>query len=318
MITGPATYVSPIEEACQANYIVFLTDGSANHNDSVSLITSDFGITCSGSTTGNETCGVELAGFLNTEDQIATLSGDQGIITYTIGFNFSDNFLADMAEAGGGEFFTADTGAELAVVFQTIIADILSRSTSFATPSLSVNAFNKLEDLNDVYFSLFTPDTRQAWRGNVKRYQLCDDSISCELGEVLDANGVPAINNDPDSGEEDQRIKDDAISFWSSQPDGAEVEIGGAFENLPDASDRNVFMFHDLTDPLANPINVSLGLAVNEVIDGDCIFDPGSEMYDGNGLLDGLESDPTNHYRHTFHSGYAPGMAWQRQALPAV
>ena len=141
-VTGSPVYISPIEEACQANYIVLLTDGAANHNDSAGIITSDYGLSCSGS--GSQLCGVELAEFLNSEDQIATLSGDQGVITYTIGFNFSNDFLPDMAEAGGGEFFTADTGAELATVFQTIIADILSRSTSFATPSLSVNAFNKL------------------------------------------------------------------------------------------------------------------------------------------------------------------------------
>ena len=275
VVSGAPVYASPIKEACQANYIVLLTDGQANHNDSVSAINGDLGVTCSGGGTANETCGVELAGFLNTEDQIAGLSGDQGVITYTIGFNFSSAFLGDMAIAGGGEFFTADTGAELAAVFQTIIADILSRSTSFATPSLSVNAFNKLEDLNDVYFSLFTPDTRQAWRGNVKRYQLCDDSSSCELGEVLDANGDPAISA------ADQRIEDSAISFWSSQIDGAEIEIGGAAENIPDSGSRQVFTFHDLTDPLPNPIPVAdgnLGLAVNEVIDND-----------GDGLLDGLE-----------------------------
>ena len=283
IVTGPATYVTPIEEACQANYIVLLTDGAANHNDSVNDIQGDFGITCSGGATANETCGEELAEFLNTEDQVAGLAGDQGIITYTIGFNFSNSFLGDMAVAGGGEFFTADTGAELADVFQTIIADILSRSTSFATPSLSVNAFNKLEDLNDVYFSLFTPDTRQAWRGNVKRYQLCDSSALCELGEVLDANADPAID------EADKRIKDEAISFWSTVADGAEIEIGGAAENIPDATDRNVFTYHDVenklgggpfTDvpPLDNPIGVDLGLTVNEVIDAD-----------GNGLIDGFE-----------------------------
>ena len=286
VVTGPATYITPIEEACQANYIVLLTDGAANHNDSVNNITSDFGITCAGGATANETCGVELADFLNNQDQITGLAGDQGIITYTIGFNFSSPFLGDVAEAGGGEFFTADTGAELASVFETIIADILSRSTSFATPALSVNAFNRLEDLNDVYFSLFTPDTRQAWRGNVKRYQVCNDSELCDLGKVLDANEDLAI--DP----VDKRIKDTALSIWSSAPDGAEIELGGAAENVPDAADRSVFTFHDVENKLGggpftdvpvltNPINEDLGLTVNEIIDAD-----------GNGRIDGFEGHP--------------------------
>ena len=275
IVTGNPVYETPVEESCQANYIVLLTDGGANHNDTVPRINTDFGLTCTGGTTADETCGEELADFLFTEDQLPGMSGDQNVITYTIGFNFSGAFLGDVATAGGGEFFTADTGAELADVFQTIIADILSRSTSFATPSLSVNAFNRLFDLNDVYFSLFIPDTRVAWRGNIKRYQLCDDSTVCDLGEVLDANDVEAIS------EADQRIKDDALSFWSSAPDGAEIEIGGAAENVPPAASRQVFFFHDLADPLNNPINESLALNVNEVADDN-----------DDGILDGLVSHP--------------------------
>ena len=42
-VTGSPVYITPIEESCQANYIVLLTDGEANHNDSVPLIESDFG-----------------------------------------------------------------------------------------------------------------------------------------------------------------------------------------------------------------------------------------------------------------------------------
>ena len=253
-----------------------MTDGAANNNDSVDKITSEFGISCSGSTTGGETCGEELASFLNTEDQIPGLSGDQGIVTYTIGFDFSDSFLTDLALAGGGESFTASNGAELANVFQTIVTDFLNRSTSFSTPTLSINAFNKLEDLEDVYFALFTPNDKKAWRGNVKRYQLCrSSSDGCTLGEILDANDNPAINAS------DQRISDTALSFWSSGVDGAEIEVGGAAENVPNASSREVFTFHDLTEPLSNPIDEAIALSVNEVIDSN-----------SDGILDGLNGHP--------------------------
>ena len=273
-VTGSPEYVSPIEESCQASYIVLLTDGLANHNDSRSLIEADFGLTCPG--IGRQACGIELADFLATTDQ-SSLAGDQNVFTYTIGFNFSSQFLADLAHAGGGEFFTADNSSQLADAFQSIIADILNRSTSFATPSLSVNAFNKLFDLNDVYFSLFIPDSRVAWKGNVKKYQICDDSAICDLGEILDANDNEAIS------EVDQRIKDTALSFWSAAVDGAEIEVGGAAENVPTSTARTVYTNANLTDPVTNPVNIDLGLSVNLVEDAD-----------DDGILDGLAGDP-NH-----------------------
>ena len=106
--------------------------------------------------------------MLSTTDQIAGLAGDQNVFTYTIGFNFSSSFLSDLADAGGGESYTADNSSQLAAVFQLIIADILNNSSSFSSPALSVNAFNRLFDLSDIYFAYFTPDTRVSWRGNIQ------------------------------------------------------------------------------------------------------------------------------------------------------
>ncbi len=280
VIINNPTYVSPIEQSCQANYVVLLTDGFANHNDSVTRIQSNFGFGCQGSTNGDETCGVELAKFLNEKDQIPGLPGDQTVTTYTIGFNFNTQFLQDVATAGGGDFYSANTAAELADVFQNILADILSRSTSFATPSLSVNAFNKLFDRDDVYFSLFIPNSRARWKGNVKRYQICSNSTLCDLGEILDVDGNSAISD------VNQLIKDSAKSFWSSVIDGAEVELGGAAENVPAAASRKVYTLAAFNDADANGeldllspalLDENLSLTVNAVTDAN-----------DDGILDGL------------------------------
>lgn len=283
IVTGNPVYTSPIEESCQANYIVLLTDGLANHNDSDGLITSDYtgeglDVPCA---TGDddETCGVELAKFMNEEDQLQTLAGDQNITTYTIGFNFSDDFLDDLAKAGGsGKAFTADTGAQLASVFQTIIADILNRSTSFAAPSLSVNAFNRLFDKSDVYFSLFAPSPKARWQGNVKKYRLCNDSATCTVGEVLDANDNRIVSD------VDQSIVEGATDFWniSGAADGAKIALGGAANVTPTHTSRKVFTYTDLTSPLVNPLGFeNLTLALHEVLDSN-----------DNGILDGLEGSP--------------------------
>ncbi len=91
--------------------------------------------------------------------------------------------------------------------FNDITSNILQRTTSFATPSLSVNSFNRLQNLNEVYFSLFEPTSKVAWPGNVKKYEVCEDTDLCTLGEILDANGDPAIGADG-------RILATAKSFW--------------------------------------------------------------------------------------------------------
>jgi type IV pilus assembly protein PilY1 len=230
-------YISPIEQSCQANFLVLLTDGSANSNNSAGLIRTATGLTACDTTftngakpTGGEQCGTDLVKFLNDNDQSSSVAGINNVVTYTIGFNISTQFLKDLASEGGGQFFEASTAQSLTTVFQAILTDVLSRATSFAAPSLSVNAFNRLEDRNEVYFSLFEPAASARWDGNVKKFQLCqstlDDCVTvsgAKVGDVLDSRPTPlkAVGDDG-------RILDTALSFWSLAPDGPEVLVGGA------------------------------------------------------------------------------------------
>jgi len=266
-IEGNPVYTSPMEVGCQASYIIMLTDGEANHNANedgvdhgVSLVEDLVGAgSCTTGTTG-ERCGRELAEFLATEDQRPDLGGDQFIKTYTIGFNFSGDFLTDVAQRGDGEFFTASNAADLAEVFEQILVDILSRPTSFATPSLSVNAFNKLFNRNEVYFSLFEPSTAKAWPGNVKKYNVCDldEFTGCTLGEILDADGDAAIGVD-------SRIRDDATSVWSDEVDGVDVKKGGAANEIPFSASRSVLTYTGTTPPDDEPLDS----AANQLEDGN-------------------------------------------------
>jgi len=259
-ILGAAEYKSPISDICQGNNIVLLTDGLANHNDSESLIKSYIPTSTCATSNADEACARDLVDWMHTGDMSVPFSGDQTINTYTIGFNFSGDLLRDMATLGGGKFYEASTSNELANVFKAIITDILARTTSFATPSLSVNAFNRLFHRNEVYFSLFKPNARALWSGNTKKYQLCESTANgCVLGEILDANGVPAIGSD-------NRILDLAESYWSGIADGNEVEVGGAGNMIPPNATRRVFTY---TDVLAPPVDENLDQAVNELTDAN-------------------------------------------------
>ncbi len=290
-ITGDPNYVSPITSECQSNFIVLLTDGLANRNSSRGLIrdlTGNSSCATSLESTGDsissaEQCGLELTSWLNdpANDQSASVPGPNTVTTYTIGLNISNEWLKQLARQGGGEFYEANSTAELRQTFNDITSNILQRTTSFATPSLSVNSFNRLQNLNEVYFSLFEPTSKVAWPGNVKKYEVCEDTDLCTLGEILDANGDPAIGADG-------RILATAKSFWidadsPSINDGAEVQLGGAGNTAPNDTvpparhlTRRVFTYTDLSAPPA-PGGVNLVTGGHEVQDDNT-----------DGILDGL------------------------------
>ncbi|MGI9334980.1 MAG: VWA domain-containing protein, partial [Gammaproteobacteria bacterium] len=248
---GTPTYISPLEEGCQTNFTVLLTDGRANNNHSQALIQAMTGKSACAATFSDNTsveageaCGLELVDYMNSSDQSATVDGDNTVGTYTIGFNIDSQFLKDLATDGGGKYFEAKDATELTKSFETIFADILKRTTSFAAPSLSVNAFNRLFHRNEVYFSLFKPDGLTRWNGNVKKYQICESATNgCTVGEIMDAHDPPvaAIGSD-------DRILDSALSIWSESEDGSSVIEGGAGGELFNQSSRTVYTYLGGTD----------------------------------------------------------------------
>lgn len=183
-------------------------------------------------------CMVDVAKFLATVDQSTSTVGDnlaneQLVKTYTIAFNLSDTgtqqLLKDVANVSGGGAYTAITAGQLVDVFNTILTDVKSDPTSFVSPSLATNAFNRLLSRDEVYFGLFTPALNVAWPGNVKKYNICvDSSKGCDLGTFLDANGDLAI--DP----ADDKFKDTSQSIWSNAVDGRATTKGGSGAEITD------------------------------------------------------------------------------------
>tara|TARA_R110002167_G_scaffold14825_1_gene59732 strand:+ start:166 stop:5358 length:5193 start_codon:yes stop_codon:yes gene_type:complete len=220
-ITGSAMYNSPISADCQSNHIVLLTDGDASANTSVAKVQSMTSTTCTGS--DDKTCGIELLSYLKNVDQ-HTRDNDQTITTHTIGFNFSDQWLKDLASTGGGGFYEADSASDLTGAFDTIIKTIKAVNTTFVQPSVTINQFNRFSHRDDVYFSLFKPQETAKWYGNLKKYQLKGspatlyDNRSPQQPAIDPLTGFFGINSQ---------------SFWSVDEDGNAVEKGGAASRIP-------------------------------------------------------------------------------------
>ncbi len=242
-INGTANYISPLKSACQTNHIVFLSDGAATSNSAKSKVQSLTGVSNCRINSGSQACGEELAHWLNNTDHSPGITGKQNITTYTIGFNFSGDFLPELAQKGGGNYHTAESAQDLVEVFQSILGDVLSVDTSFVAPGATVNQFNRLTHRDDIYFALFKPDQRPTWTGNLKRYRVGTDADTGEV-TILDAtlpDGKPAV--DVDSG----FFKEDSRSWWrdtSAENDGNQVGLGGAAEQLDfNGYNRRIFTY---------------------------------------------------------------------------
>lgn len=243
-------YNSPIENSCQKNYIVMLTDGQpTNDSDRNSQISSLPNIgTCPSSGdsgTAAVTCLDEMASFLANEDVYSELDGVQNAYTYTIGFDINLDLLDKTAQAGKGEYYTAGNSTELKAAFTNIIASILDTNTTFTAPAVTVNAYNNLQHRNELYYAIFKPRDTPKWAGNIKRYQINSDGT---VSDVNDNNAIDATSGFFQNG---------AKSWWSAVTDGDVVEDGGFSEQLQ--SLRTVYTYTGT----GAPSNTSLNTAQN-------------------------------------------------------
>lgn len=300
-----STYVSPIDNVCQSNNVILLTDGEPTSDDgrdaAIRALTGESCTSSSYATTAAGTCLDELAEYMATHDMSTGpdgLPGTQTVRTYTIGFDIDLPLLETTAQKGQGQYFTVSNAFELRSAFTSIVVDILAESSTFVAPAISVNAFNQLQHRDEIYFAIFRPTNSPRWTGNVKKFRVASDGI------IYDANGLAAI--DPSTG----FFADSAQDFWSETVDGNEVDAGGFRDNMPD--NRRVFTYignnprevnlgGDSGAHLLNTANslitkAMLGLgasATDNERNNLILWGAGEDLYDEDG--DGFTSD-TNHF----------------------
>jgi len=232
---SPEVYQQPVWDACTKNYNVLLTDGEPTQDgDAPGLVptlpnfASALGrASCTFNAMGD--CLDDVSEYLSVEDIDPTTPGKQTVTTHTIGFTVDLPILRDTAVNSGGQYFLADNVESLTKTLLAIIANINDRSLSFSAPAVSVNTFNRTQNLNDLYLTMFGAKAKAHWPGNLKKYRITDRVIT-------DANGVSAV--DPSTG----FFYDTAKSYWTAGgADGNDVRLGGAAHKLPDPATRNLF-----------------------------------------------------------------------------
>jgi type IV pilus assembly protein PilY1 len=169
-------YISPFQFRCQQAYIIYVTDGDPTNDTAANTSARIDGLPGIGTPSGSRLD--ELAGWMYNNDVYPGLLGTQRVVTYTVGFGGGISasglqLLQETATNGHGSFFSAVNANELTSALQGTLIDILSVTTAFSAPALSVNAFNTLFNRDEVYLALFKPQSLQRWNGNIKKYTLC-------------------------------------------------------------------------------------------------------------------------------------------------
>ncbi len=256
-VSSSPTYLSPMESQCQTNHIVLLSDGVATSNTAVGRIQSMTGLGCDGSVDATEECGRELVQWLHDSDLSTSLDGMQNVTTHTIAFNLAEEdrgYLEDLAAAGGGGAYSADSAASLLTAFQSIFLNVSKTDTSFVAPSVTLAQQNRLKNREDLYFAMFKPESTARWDGNLKKFlfQGSEDSD----GEIVDQDLLPAVDEITGS------FKAGARSYWSNETDGGSVSLGGATSRMKASEDsylnRRVFTYTGVNSDLTHADNAVL------------------------------------------------------------
>lgn len=261
-----ATYRSPIESQCQTNHIVLLSDGVATSNTASGKIQSLTGLGCDTTYSTPEECGRELAKWMYETDHNGSLAEKQNITTHTIAFNLQEQdrgFLEDLARLGGGGAYSADSTASLLTAFQSIFLNVSKTDTSFVAPAVTLAQQNRMKNSEDLYYSLFKPESTARWDGNLKKFKIRGSTD--DEAVIIDQTLMPAV--DETSG----NFKSGSRSFWSNATDGSSVLLGGATSRMKADENshlnRQVFTYTGGTRDLEHADNVLL--PENDKIDPD-------------------------------------------------
>ena len=127
--------------------------------------------------------------------------------------------LDDTAERGDGRYYTADDTATLANALTSIVTTILSEDTTFTAPTVAVNAFNRTQNLSDLFISVFRPSGRTHWPGNLKKYR-----IRASDATIIDARNPPSRRSTPPPASSTRTRRASGLP----RSTGAIVDVGGA------------------------------------------------------------------------------------------
>ncbi len=278
-VTSGLTYTSPIQSACQTNYVIIVTDGMSTSDtamiNSFVTTTGANGIVCTGGDCDGDYNSVnsyhelsinalpisgggsdyldDVSYFMHHNDMISTMPGSK-VSVFTVGFALDPadqtdaqgiTLLTNTAANGGGKFVNVGNAASLLTSLSNILGSILQINTSFVAPVVPVSPANRTYSGNSVYVGLFLPQGSGFWYGNLKKFGFVN-------GHVVDVTGQPATST---TG----AFNSTAKSVWNPTniQDGGLVSEGGTGAVLlkQTPQNRNLFTYMGTSNFLTSSTN---------------------------------------------------------------
>lgn len=215
---GGSTYNSPRLTNCAKNFIIYISNGAAmeNNNDSAGTNQRLAGL-------GGDTKVIPLSPTLPQDskmDEWARFMKKQyGIVTYTIEAAKSSQqsaawsqLLRSAAMVTEGKYFDVSanpSAANISNALESILSEIQSVNSVFASVSLPVSVNTQGTYLNQVFIGMFRP-TKGAlprWAGNLKQYKM---GFTNGVLQLQDADSSSAISSNGTGF-----IAECARSFWT-------------------------------------------------------------------------------------------------------
>ncbi|MGX9462382.1 pilus assembly protein [Shewanella sp. A14] len=255
-ILNSGSYTSPLKKCPDTAFVVYITDGAPTLDRSADA--NIISLTASATTPADYSSymslngyGVQevsylpaLAAYMANNDVVqGVLDADgvdnkQTVKLYTIGFSAgADSAAALLEEAAfragsprnettniSSGYFKASNGLALVEAINNIVKKIFEVNTSFTSPSIASNNFDKTQTFNSAYFAMFYPGDGPRWSGNLKKLKVNTN------GEIVSPGGTSkAIGTDGN-------IASSTCTYWNtcsaSSNDGNNVNSGGVLPHL--------------------------------------------------------------------------------------
>ena len=292
----PPKYVSPMQDGCQSNFMILMSDGKPEYSNGVnrdpnsySKVKSFLNKSSCDITFGFRSgrCGADLTHYLATNDNSTGpdgVDGNQFLHTYVIGFSEGITMnasrylqslvtLEDNPDTPQKEgYFSATNEAELADAFAQALDEIAEEARSQASPGYSVNVKSGLEHEKDIYIPVFDKKSSSTWSGNLKKFKIVDENGERKIrGKVTQAGSSTGAGY-VDAMTELGLFKEDAWDEFSNSAtaDGNNVEKGGTAALLNDPRKRKIY-----TNVFSNNIyqNTNIMKSNNKKITEEMLFD---------------------------------------------